>query len=218
MDDDQYEPYTVSSVGTLRHARPFSSSSVFRFHHLTLHSTIQFLDRQIAMKIAGIASLLFGVSVAAVPAKRSSCSPNGSLVCNGPELFGLCNFGSVTFQSVAAGTECVDGTIQAASGDNEIVKKSSCSPNGALICNGKKHFGLCNFGSVTFQSVAAGTQCVDGTIQTAGQELVKKSSCSPNGALICNGPTLQGLCNFGSVIFQPVAAGTKCENGAIVTA
>ena len=41
-------------------------------------------------------------------------------------------------------------------------------------------------------------------------------SCYPNGALICNGPTQYGLCNWGSVIFQPVADGTACIDGKIV--
>ncbi|KAI5358519.1 hypothetical protein Slin15195_G109670 [Septoria linicola] len=42
------------------------------------------------------------------------------------------------------------------------------------------------------------------------------TSCPVDGAVVCNGPELFGLCNFGSVVFQPVAAGTACENGKIV--
>ena len=42
------------------------------------------------------------------------------------------------------------------------------------------------------------------------------TACPTDGALVCNGPTLFGLCNFGSVVWQPVAAGTTCTNGAIV--
>ncbi|KEQ99545.1 hypothetical protein AUEXF2481DRAFT_25442 [Aureobasidium subglaciale EXF-2481] len=42
------------------------------------------------------------------------------------------------------------------------------------------------------------------------------TSCITNGALTCNGPTQFGLCNFGKVIWQPVAPGTACENGQIV--
>lgn len=41
------------------------------------------------------------------------------------------------------------------------------------------------------------------------------SSCSQNGAIVCNGPDQFGLCNNGSVVFMPVASGTKCEGGAI---
>lgn len=42
------------------------------------------------------------------------------------------------------------------------------------------------------------------------------ASCSTNGAVACNGPTEFGICNFGRVNFQPVAAGTKCVDGQIV--
>jgi hypothetical protein len=44
------------------------------------------------------------------------------------------------------------------------------------------------------------------------------TSCSPNGAVVCNGPSQFGLCNFGKVTFGPVAAGTKCVDGEIVLA
>ena len=41
------------------------------------------------------------------------------------------------------------------------------------------------------------------------------TSCSPNGAVVCNGPHEFGLCNWGKVVFQPVAAGTACHDGMI---
>ncbi|KAK5123077.1 hypothetical protein LTR85_003273 [Meristemomyces frigidus] len=41
------------------------------------------------------------------------------------------------------------------------------------------------------------------------------TSCSNEGALVCNGSTQWGLCDHGSVVFQAVAAGTTCTNGAI---
>jgi hypothetical protein len=40
-------------------------------------------------------------------------------------------------------------------------------------------------------------------------------TCSPNGTLVCNGETQFGLCNWGTVVWQPVAAGTKCQDGKI---
>lgn len=45
---------------------------------------------------------------------RSSCPTDGMIVCDGEDMFGLCNFGMVTFQMVAAGTKCMDGKIVAA--------------------------------------------------------------------------------------------------------
>lgn len=41
------------------------------------------------------------------------------------------------------------------------------------------------------------------------------SSCSQNGAVVCNGPDQFGLCNNGKVVWQQVAAGTTCSNGSI---
>jgi hypothetical protein len=32
---------------------------------------------------------------------------------------------------------------------------------------------------------------------------------------VCNGETQFGLCNWGAVVWQPVAAGTKCRDGKI---
>ncbi|KAK0365591.1 hypothetical protein LTS02_003631 [Friedmanniomyces endolithicus] len=44
-----------------------------------------------------------------------TCSPNGELVCNGLNEFGLCNWGRVAWQPVAPGTACVNGAITWAS-------------------------------------------------------------------------------------------------------
>lgn len=42
------------------------------------------------------------------------------------------------------------------------------------------------------------------------------TSCSKNGELVCSEDGKQfGTCNWGKVIFQPVAEGTKCEDGKI---
>jgi hypothetical protein len=41
--------------------------------------------------------------------------------------------------------------------------------------------------------------------------------CPPDRAIICASDGTQfGLCNFGTAIMQPVAAGTKCSNGQII--
>jgi hypothetical protein len=41
------------------------------------------------------------------------------------------------------------------------------------------------------------------------------SSCSQEGAIMCSGEDKFGICSNGAVIYQSVAAGTKCQNGAI---
>ena len=56
----------------------------------------------------------------AVPVPRpigsATCPTNGQLVCNGPNQWGLCNWGQVQFQKVAAGTQCLGGEIVFAPG------------------------------------------------------------------------------------------------------
>lgn len=39
--------------------------------------------------------------------------------------------------------------------------------------------------------------------------------CSEDGALLCNGESQFGICSNGKVVYQPVAAGTKCSGGKI---
>jgi hypothetical protein len=41
---------------------------------------------------------------------------------------------------------------------------TSCSTNGAIVCNGEKQFGLCNNGNVVWQDVASGTACANGVV------------------------------------------------------
>jgi hypothetical protein len=42
------------------------------------------------------------------------------------------------------------------------------------------------------------------------------STCSTNGAVVCKSTTQFGLCNNGSIVWQAVAPGTTCVNGAIM--
>ena len=50
---------------------------------------------------------------------------------------------------------------------------------------------------------------------TPGTRVANETTCSPNGALVCNGETQFGICNWGKVMWQSVAAGTKCQDGKI---
>lgn len=45
---------------------------------------------------------------------------------------------------------------------------TTCTTNGAVVCNGTTQFGLCNNGKVVWQAVAAGTTCSNGVIQRRG--------------------------------------------------
>lgn len=90
---------------------------------------------------------------------------------------------------------------------------TSCANNGAIVCNGPTRFGICNYGQVRYQPVAAGTECKNGSLVATGG-----TDCSDDGAVVCNGSDQFGVCNFGSVSFGPVAAGTKCQGGEIVAA
>jgi hypothetical protein len=42
------------------------------------------------------------------------------------------------------------------------------------------------------------------------------ASCSPDGGIVCSADGSQfALCNHGTALMMPVAAGTTCSNGAI---
>lgn len=41
------------------------------------------------------------------------------------------------------------------------------------------------------------------------------TTCTTDGEILCNGETQFGICNHGSVVWQAVAAGTKCQGGKI---
>ncbi|KAI4801238.1 hypothetical protein E4T44_11651 [Aureobasidium sp. EXF-8845] len=91
---------------------------------------------------------------------------------------------------------------------------TTCTTNGALICNGPTQYGLCNFGKVIWQPVAPGTACQENQIVPAAS--ANSPPCSPDGSLVCNGADQFGICNFGAVVFQPVAPGTVCSEGQIM--
>ncbi|EOD43831.1 putative dna-directed rna polymerase protein [Neofusicoccum parvum UCRNP2] len=59
-------------------------------------------------------------------------------------------------------TPAPDGNGTAAGG--------ACGADGTLVCNGPAHFGICSFGKVVWQPVAAGTQCKDGKIGFAKRD------------------------------------------------
>ncbi|EME39405.1 hypothetical protein DOTSEDRAFT_28563 [Dothistroma septosporum NZE10] len=46
-----------------------------------------------------------------ISTRSASCPVDGAVVCNGPNYFGLCNFGSVVWQRVSDGTACADGEV-----------------------------------------------------------------------------------------------------------
>jgi hypothetical protein len=50
---------------------------------------------------------------------------------------------------------------------------STCSTNGAVVCNGEKQFGLCNNGNVVWQEVASGTACVNGVISKRSMRVAR---------------------------------------------
>lgn len=62
-----------------------------------------------------------------------------------------------------SGTATGTGAASAATGSSST--DSTCSTNGALLCNGSSQFGLCDNGNVVWQTVAAGTTCSNGQIQ-----------------------------------------------------
>lgn len=88
-----------------------------------------------------------------------ACPENGALVCNGPTLFGTCNYGSIVYHSVAEGTVCKDGKIIHKKGANEL-----CPRDGLLVCHGSRMYGYCKSGKVDYQPVTEGVWCQDGRL------------------------------------------------------
>lgn len=64
------------------------------------------------------------------PTGQASCPTDGVLVCNGSSQFGLCNFGQVVWQQVAAGTQCQDGEIVFAPGYGTAASGMAAVPTG----------------------------------------------------------------------------------------
>jgi hypothetical protein len=50
---------------------------------------------------------------------------------------------------------------------------------------------------------------------TGGAPAQGGNTCSQNNAILCNGDSQFGICDNGHVVWQQVAAGTTCRNGAI---
>ncbi|KAJ9630568.1 hypothetical protein H2203_001091 [Taxawa tesnikishii (nom. ined.)] len=69
-----------------------------------------------------------------------------------------------------------------------------------------------SYSSGTDSGSSSGSSAVSGSNSTSSGS----SSCSTDGAVVCSSDGTQwGLCNFGKVSFQPVAAGTTCSNGVV---
>lgn len=54
--------------------------------------------------------------------------------------------------------------VQPDSGSDGNATSSACQSTGQVVCNGSSKYGLCNYGSVVWQSVAPGTECRNGSI------------------------------------------------------
>ncbi|WPG99356.1 lytic polysaccharide monooxygenase [Acrodontium crateriforme] len=51
---------------------------------------------------------------------------------------------------------------------------------------------------------------------SASSNGTSNTTCSDEGAVVCSGTSLFGLCDHGSVVFMPVSDGTECMNGQVV--
>lgn len=55
-------------------------------------------------------------------------------------------------------------------GSGNSTSDASCGEDGVMVCNGASQFGICSFGKVVWQDVAAGTKCEDGKITFAKKQ------------------------------------------------
>ncbi|KAF2823550.1 hypothetical protein CC86DRAFT_372487 [Ophiobolus disseminans] len=108
-------------------------------------------------------------------ATAAPSNPGGVFAPGASSVAGAPAVTSTTLVTVTAAPSPAKPTPSAAPGSGTPAKPStpssgggsgatSCSTNGAVVCNGEKQFGLCNNGNVVWQDVAAGTACVNGVI------------------------------------------------------
>ncbi|KIV87213.1 hypothetical protein PV11_02775 [Exophiala sideris] len=123
---------------------------------------------------------------------------------------------SITTPLTSTTSTTTTTTSSTSSSATATASATSCTP-GQFICDSTSTFSQCVANSadsttyVYMGSVAAGMQCVNGTIERQND-----GPCTPNGALFCNGSNAFYMCDQGGLIdMGSVAAGTTCENGVI---
>ena len=78
------------------------------------------------------------------------------------------------------------------------------------------------FSTVTLSEPKFANSTSAGSSQTSSAAAVNPTApsgsggCGVDGAIVCNGSEQFGICNHGSVAWQPVAPGTSCQGDAIV--
>jgi hypothetical protein len=123
-----------------------------------------------------------GQSSAAAPPSAPSAPPSNPGGVFAPGASAAPSLTSTTLVTVTAAPTPAKPTVPASPGTGTPAQPSSpstgggsapaapggagstCSANGAVVCNGEKQFGLCNNGNVVWQDVASGTACVNGVI------------------------------------------------------
>jgi len=88
--------------------------------------------------------------------------------------------GSGKDSSSYGGSSSSSNNDGATSGSTSSNGTGTCTTDGAIVCNGESQFGLCNFGQVIWQDVAAGTTCQDGRIAKRSSRLHRRVS-HPHG-------------------------------------
>lgn len=63
---------------------------------------------------------------------------------------------------------------------------------------------------------STGSAAPTGAPSSSSGSAGSSGQCTTDGVVVCNGPTQFGLCDHGSVVWQTVASGTTCSNGAIL--
>ncbi|GME26314.1 Chitin-binding domain 3 [Neofusicoccum parvum] len=96
-------------------------------------------DEILAVTPVNIPAAATSISGSSNPCNSAS---SGELVCNGTSQFGLCNWGTVVWQAVAAGTVCENGSIKAEkkvrAAEEIVQRRSHLHSNGRL--SGRRQF------------------------------------------------------------------------------
>ncbi|KAK7719482.1 hypothetical protein SLS57_005680 [Botryosphaeria dothidea] len=96
-------------------------------------------------------------SVASSVAEAPEATPTTLLTASAPD-------------ATAAGVAAAEPTVaspEVAAADGSSNSTCGSANSGDLVCNGTSQFGICNWGKVVWQQVAAGTICEDGAIKAS---------------------------------------------------
>lgn len=110
----------------------------------------------------------------------------------------------------------INNGVPLANGAIANFTSSSYTPTASGTSSNKPAIATATVTSSKTGGTATATATVTVTATGGASASLGHASCETNGALVCNGASQWGLCNWGTVVWQPVAPGTGCSSGKLV--